>query len=180
MILRIIKRNDALRTPAWQRDSNCQPAFLPPTFGLRLWTLDYPQFYQSPDACATFAQQIVSILRETIDLGLSSHARLDEIRSALSECLPKYAIKVACCLGDMELENSTKLQEILLRAELADGLLRKVTLPQNKDREDLRSIMSMLEAWQNCELEDVRMRGIRLRKHLKVQLFDMSSSVVYL
>lgn len=178
VILRIIKRIDALRTPAWQRDPNRQPPFLPPTFGLRLWTLDYPQLHQSPDACATFAQQIVSVLRETIDLGLSSHARLDEIRSALSECLPKYGVEVACCLGEIKLEDSTRLQEISLRAELTDGLLRKVTLPQDKDHEDMRSIMSMLEAWQNCELEDVRMRGIRLRRHLKVQLFKMSSVVL--
>ena len=110
-----------------------------------------------------------------MDLGLSSHARLDGIRSALSEFLPKYGVEVACCLGEIKREASTKLQEI---PELTDGLLRKVTFPQDKDHEDLRSIMSMLEAWQNCELEDVRVRGIRLRRHLKVQLFNQISSVV--
>ena len=170
VILRIIKRIDALRTPAWQRDPNRQPAVLPPTFRLRLWTLEYHQLYQSSDACATFAQQIISVLRETIDLGLSGHARLDEIRSALSQCLPKYGMEVARCLGDMEIEDSTKLQETLLRAELTDGLLRKAQLPQDKDQdhEALRSIKSTLEAWQNCELGVVRMRGIRLGKHLKI------------
>lgn len=39
VILHIINRINALRTPAWQRDGNRQPAVLPPTFGLRLWLL---------------------------------------------------------------------------------------------------------------------------------------------
>ena len=72
----------------------------------------------------------------------------------------------------MELGDSTKLQEILLRAELTDGLLRKVTLPQDQDHDAVRLIKFMLVAWQNCELEDVRMRGIRLGK---IELSDISS-----
>ena len=171
VIVRIINRIDALRTLAWQRDPNRQPAVLPPTFGLRLWLLDYPQVHQSSDAagrCAIFAQQLVSMIREIIILGLAHHAQLDEIESAASRCLPQDDIRVACYLGKTEPEDSTKLQENMLRVELADALLRKAKLPRNMDDEILLGIKTMLQAWQNCELEDVRMREIRLRKHLKM------------
>lgn len=171
VILRIVKRIDALRTPAWQRDRNRQPAVLPPTFGLRLWLLDYPQLHQSSapaERCAVFAQQVVSVLREILDLDLAHHAKLDEVQSALSRCLPEDGRRVACCLGNIKPEDSAKLQEILLRVELADALLRKVGLAQIKDDAILQSIRAMLEAWQKCELEDVRMRGIRLEKHLRM------------
>ena len=168
VILRIVERIDALRIPAWQRDRNRQPAVLPCTIRLRLWSLDYPQLCQSLDPCSTFAQQIVSVLQETIDLGLSHHDRLDEIESALSRCLPDYGIDVALCLGNVKSEDSRTFQENLLRVELADGLLGKVRLPQDKDDESLRSIKAMLGAWRNCELEAVRMRGIRLGKRLQM------------
>lgn len=171
VILRIIKRIDALRTPAWQRDRNRQPAVLPPVFSLRLWLLDYPQLSQSPDAaerCVIFAQQLVSVLRETIDLGLAHHAKLGEIESAASSCLPKDDIRVACCLGNIEQEDTGRLQESLLRVELADAMLRKAKLPRNQHDETLQSVKAMLEAWRNCEIEEVRMREIRLSKHLKM------------
>ena len=171
VILRIINRIDALRTPAWQRDRNRHPAVLPPTFGLRLWLLDYPQLHQSSSAaesCAVFAQQVVSVLRETLDLGLAFHATLDEVQSATSRCLPQDGRRVACCLGNIEPEDSATLQETLLRVELADAMLRKAALPQNKDDDILRSIRAMLEAWQECESEDVRMRGLRLGRHLMI------------
>lgn len=171
VILRIIKRINALRTPTWQRDRNRQPAVLPPIFSLRLWLLDYPQVHQSSDAaerCTVFAQQLVSVIRETIDLGLAHHAKLDEIESAASRCLPQDGIRVACYLGNIEPEDSTKLQENLLRVELADALLRKAKVPRKMDDEIMQEIKSMLKAWRNCELEDVRMREIRLRKHLKM------------
>ena len=167
VVLRIINRVDALRTPAWQQDPNRQPAVLPPTFRLRLWVLDYPQLNQSSDDCAIFVQQVVSLLQETIDLGLAHHARLDEISSALSRCLPTYGMDVAHRLGNVELEDPTKLQENLLRVELAETLLRNVKIPQGKNDETLRSIKAMLDTWQSCEMEDIRMRGVRLSRHLE-------------
>lgn len=146
MILRIIKIVDALRTLAWQRDRNRQPTVLPSTFRLRLWLPDYPQLNHFSDACATFAQQILSLLQETMDVGLSHHARFDEIKRALSRCLPEHGVQVARCFGSVELEESAKLQENLLRVELAEGLLRKVKLPQIKDDETSRLIKAMLDA----------------------------------
>ena len=168
VILRIIKRIDALRTSAWQRDRNRRPAILPDTFRLRLWLLDYPQVSRSSDACTTFAQQVISILQEIINLGLSQYFRLDQIKFALSECLPEDARRVAWCLGSIDLEDSTKLQENILRAELVDGMLRKFQLPQNRDNEIIQPIKAMLDAWRDCEVEDIRLRGIRLGKHLKM------------
>ena len=164
VILRIIKRIDGLRTPEWQRDHNRRPAVLPPTFGLRLWLLDYPQLHQSSDVAerrAIFAQQLISVLQEILDLGLAHHAKLAEVESAASMCLPKDTIGVACCLGNIESGDPTRLQENFLRVELADALLRKANIPK-------KSVKAMLEAWQKCELEDVRMREIGLRKHLKL------------
>lgn len=172
VILRIIKRIDALRTSAWLQDPNRQPAVLPPILSLRLWLLDYPQLHQSSDPaerCAIFAQQLVSVIRETIDLGLAHHSKLDEIESAASRCLPQDDIRVACYLGNIEpVDSSAQVQEHLLRVELADALLRKAKLPRNMDDEILQEIKTMLQAWRKCELEDVRMREIRLRKHLKM------------
>ena len=172
VVLRIIRKIDALRTPAWQRDRNRRPAVLPPTLAFRLWLLDYPQLYQSPHAaqrCAMFAQQVVSVLQEILDLGLAHHADFDKVESYTSRCLlPEDGTRVACCLGKVELEDSTKLQMNLLRVELADALLCKAEPPQNKDDAIWQSIKHMLEAWQKSELEDVRMREIRLRKRLKI------------
>ena len=68
----------------------------------------------------------------------------------------------------MDLEDSTKEQENLLRVELADGLLWKYQSPQEKDDEIRLLIKATLEAWRGCEVEDIRMRGIRLGKHLKM------------
>lgn len=100
--------------------------------------------------------------------GLSHHAGSDEIKSALSRCLPQHGIHVACCLGSIELDDSAKLQENLLRVELAEVLLRKVNLPQGKDDQTSLSIKAMVDAWQDCEVEDIRMRGIRAGKLLKM------------
>lgn len=172
VILRIIGKIDALRTPAWQRDRNRQPALLPSTFRLRLWLLDYPQLYHSPGPagrCATFAQQLIAVLQESIDLGLAHHARLAEIEAAASRCLLEDGVRVACCLGRFEPEDAVKSQESILRVELADALLRRTEVRQIRDDDNLRSIEHMLEAWRACELEDVRMRGLRLGKHLEMQ-----------
>ena len=168
ILLRILEKIDSLRTPEWQRDRHRQPAVLPDTFRLRLWLLDYPQLYPSSDACATFAQQIVSVLREVIDSGLSRHARLDDIRSALSRCWPGDSVRVACWLGSVDLEDSTKEQENLLRVELADGMLWESQSSPDKDDEVRLLIKVMLDAWRDCETEDIRMRGIRLGKHLEI------------
>ena len=171
ILLRILEKIDSLRTPEWQRDRHRQPAVLPDTFRLRLWLLDYPQLYRSSsDACVTFAQQIISVLREVIDSGLARHARLDDIRSALLRCWPGHSVRVACSLGNVDLEDPTKEQENVLRVELADGMLWKCqsSLADNKDDEIRLLIETMLEAWRGCEGEDIRMRGIRLGRHLKM------------
>ena len=168
ILLRILEKIDSLRTREWQRDPHRQPAVLPDTFRLRLWLLDYPQLYRSSDACATFAQQILSVLREVIVSGLWRHARLDNIRSALSRCWSGHSVRVACWLGSVDLEDLTKEQENLLRVELADGMLRKSQSPQEKDDEIRLLIKATLEAWRGCEVEDIRMKGIRLGKHLKM------------
>ena len=164
IVLRIIKRIDDLRTPAWQQDPNRKPAVLPPTFGLRLWLLDYPQLCKSPGSCATFAQQIVSVLQEILDLGLAHYAKLKDVETALSRCLTHDGIRVACFLGSVEQEDSMNSQMKMLRVQLADAQLRRVKLPQDKDDETVQSIEPMLNAWRNSELEDIRMRGIRLGK----------------
>lgn len=171
VILRIIKRIDALRTPAWQGDRHRQPTVLPLTFGLRLWLLDYPQLYQYPgasDRCVTFARQLVLAVHEVLDLGLAHHDKMEEIKSAAWRCLPEDGRRVACYLGKIEPGDSIEMQEIILRVELADALLREVKLPQNKDDEILQSIKAMMEAWRNSVLEDVRMRAFRLSKYLKM------------
>ena len=172
VVLRIIEKIDALRTPAWQRDRHRQPAVLPPTFSFRLWLLDYPQLYQSPHAaqrCAMFAQQVVAVLQGILDLGLAHHADFDKVESHTSRCLlPEDGIRVACCLGRVELEDSTKLQMNMLRVEVADALLCKAEPPRNQDDEIWQSVKHMLEAWQKSEVEDIRTREIRLRKHLKI------------
>ena len=168
ILLRIIEKIDSSRTPEWQRDRHRQPAVLPDTFRLRLWLLDYPQLWpSSPDACVTFAQQILSVLRSVIDSGLWRHARLEDIRSALSRCWSGDGVSVACWLGKVDLGDSKKEQENLLRVELADGLLPKAQSSLDKDDESGLLIKTMLESWRRCEVEDVRMRGIRLGKRLK-------------
>ena len=172
VILRIIERIETLRTPAWQRNRNRQPAMLPPTFGLRLWLLDYPQLNGSSEAaekCALFAQQIVSALQEILDLGPAHHAKLAEIESAASRCLPEDSLRVACHIGTITPDDPTKLQKNSLRAELADTLFRKVTLSRTKHGGMLQAIKAMLETWRECEMEDVRMRGIRLGKYLSIE-----------
>ena len=180
VLLRIIKRIDTLRTPAWQRDRCRQPATLPPTFGLRLQVLDYPHLCPSSDACAVFSQQLVSALQEILNLGLGHRAKLDEVESTLSRCPPEYVIRVACYLGNIEPEDSTKSQENMLRVEITDKALRRsqenilqmaiadkqlhtVREPQDRDRV-LQSIRTMLEAWRKSELEEIRMRGLQLGK----------------
>ena len=168
ILLRILEKIDSLRTPEWQRDRHRQPAVLPDTFRLRLWLLHYPQLYRSSDACAIFAQQILSILQDAIDSGLSHHARLDDIRSALSRCWSGNSVPVACWLGSVDLEDSTKGQENLLRVELAEGMLWKTQSSPDIDDEMRRLIKATLENWRGCEVEDVRMRGIRLGRHLKM------------
>ena len=168
ILLRILEKIDSLRTPEWQRDRHRQPAVLPDTFRLRLWLLDYPQLYRSSNACAIFAQQIVSMLQDAIDSGLSHHARLDDIRSALSRCWLGNSVRVACWLGRVDLEDSTKGQENLLRVELAEGMLWKSQSSPDMDDEMRRLIEATLEAWRGCEVEDIRMRGIRLGRHLKM------------
>ena len=167
-LLRILEKIDSLRTPEWQRDPHRQPAVLPDTFRLRLWLLEYPQLSRSSDACVPFAQQILSVLREVIDSGLWRHARLDDIRSALSRCWSEHRVHVACWLGKVDLEDSTKEQENLLRVELADGMLWKSQLSPDGDDEIRLLIKAMLDAWRGCEVEDIRMKGIRLGKHLKM------------
>ena len=168
ILLRILEKIDSLRTPEWQRDRHRQPAVLPDTFRLRLWLLDYPQLHRSSDACVTFAQQILSVLREVIDSGLWRHARLDDIRSALSRCWSGNSVRVACWLGSVDLEDSTKEQENLLRVELADGMLWKSKSSPDMDDEIRLLIKATLEAWRGCEVEDIRMRGIRSGKYLKM------------
>ena len=168
ILVRILEKIDSLRTPEWQRDRHRQPAVLPDTFRLRLWLLDYSQLYPSPDACDTFAQQIVSVLREVIDSGLSRHARLDDIRSALSRCWSGNGVRVACWLGSVGLEDLTKEQENLLRVELADGMLWKSQSSSDQDGEIRLLIKATVDAWRNSEVEDIRMRGIRLGKYLKM------------
>ena len=174
VLLRILENIDSLRTPEWQRNRHRQPAVLPDTFRLRLWLLDFPQLNSSSsDACTIFAQQILSALREVIDSSLPSHARLDDIKSALSRCWPGHSIRVACWLGSVELENLTtkgQEQENLLRVELADGMLWKdqPSSPEKDDGEVWLSIRSILEAWRGCEVEDIRMRGIRLGRRLQM------------
>ena len=168
ILLRILEKVDSLRTLEWQRNHHRQPAMLPDTFRFRLWLLGYPQLYRSSsDACVTFAQQILSLLREVIDSGLWRHARLDEIKSALSKCWSGDSVSVACWLGDVDLGDSTKEQENLLRVEFADGMLWKLQGSLDKDGSRLL-IKAMLEAWRGCEVEDVRMRGIRLGKRLEM------------
>lgn len=167
-LLRILEKIDSLRTPEWQRDRHRQPAVLPDTFRLRLWLMDYPQLDRSSDACVTFARQILSVLREVIDSGLWCHARLDEIRTALSRCWSENGVRVACWLGNVDVECSTKEQENLLRVELADGLLWESQLSPDRHEEIGLLIKPMLDAWRGCEVEDIRMRGIRLGKHLEI------------
>lgn len=109
-----------------------------------------------------------TVLQEILDLGLAHHAKLDEVETAASRSLPEDGIRIACYLGNIDPDDSTKMQESLLRVELADKLLRKNKPPRNKDDEILQSIKPMLVVWRNCELEDVRIRGIRLSKNLKM------------
>ena len=181
MLLRIIRRIDTLRTPMWQRDPARQPAVLPPTFGLRLQVLDYPHLCPSSNVHAVFAQQLVSILQEILGLGLAHHAKIDEVESALSNCLPEDVIRVACYLGNIEPEDPRKSQENMLRVEMTDKALRKLegqhvsrkaiadrqlhTAREPHDRDsNIQSIKTMLEAWRRSEFEEIRMRGFQLGK----------------
>lgn len=76
--------------------------------------------------------------------GLSHHARFDEIKSALSRYQPEDGINLARCLGSVEFDDSAKLHENMLRVELAEGLHRKVKLPQSGDNETSRLIKAMV------------------------------------
>ena len=178
VLLRIITRIDALRTPAWQRDRCRQPAVLPPTFGLRLQLLDYPQPCSSSDDYAVFAQQLVSALQEVLNLGLAHRTKVDEVEAALWRCLPEDIIRLACYLGNIEPEDPERSQENMLRVELTDKALRRAqqNLSQRsiankqlyavKNWQDgdkvLQSIRTMLEGWRKSELEEIRMREFRL------------------
>lgn len=51
---------------------------------------------------------------------------------------------------------------------VGDAQLLKAMISQNKDVEILKSIKVMLEVWPRFELEDVKMRGLQLSKHLKI------------
>ena len=180
VLLRIITRIDALRTPAWQRDPCRQPAVLPPSFRLRLQVLDYPQPCPSSDDYAVFAQQLVSALQEILNLGLAHRAKLDEVEAALWRCLPEDVIRIACYLGNIEPEDPARSQENMLRVEMTDKALRRLeedplqraiadkkfhVVKDSQDGEKaLQSIRTMLEGWRKSELEEIRMRGFRLGK----------------
>ena len=183
VILRIIEKIDTLRTPAWQRDPNRQPAVLPPTFGLRLWLLDYPQLsHQSPDACDKFAQQLISILHELLNLGLAHHAQFDEVAIALAKCSIEDSRRVANNLGSSidsfssshdNHDLSMVVQFNLLKVELADVQLRKVKLPLDKEDQIGVLVRGMLVTWRESEVEEIRMRGRRLGRELGVLGFGL-------
>ena len=82
-------------------------------------------------------------------------------------CL-KTAYTLLAVLEGLSSTTQRSLHENMLRVELAEGLLRKGKLPQSEDNETSRLIKAMVDAWRDCKVEDIRMRGIRVSKHLKM------------
>ena len=103
-------------------------------------------------------------------VGIAYHHKLKDIESAALRCTDHDRVRVACHLGSIASLDPTKVSrvsevsEAMLRVELADALIRDAKLHQNQHDELIRSFKDIVEAWRSHPNEEIRMRGLRMRK----------------
>ncbi|OCL05452.1 hypothetical protein AOQ84DRAFT_379575 [Glonium stellatum] len=160
----IINHIESLRTREWQRDPHRKPAILPPTFRLKLWLLPYPSQLSSmtaPEKCKCFAESISGLISEIAGGIGPYHEELQLLKTASLKCRSGDCALVACHLGDLSRTALSWLTIVdLLRVELADGLFRAASKPDQNDI--ITRVRETLTSWAINENEDVRMRGMRL------------------
>ena len=175
VLQRIIDEIERLRTPEWQKNRERRPRILPETFTYRLWLLDYPILHPTDPwltRCAMFAEQLSEKLDEVFQLGISHHAKLREIQAAASRHPIEQCAEVACWLGLHTVvkgldRGSPMLQKALLRVELADDLFMDVlkNIPGNRT-DTLEEVRKIAWLWQQSEIEEIRMRGLRVGEYV--------------
>lgn len=153
--------------------------FLPPTFPLRLQLLDYPHLFPDQrNALEHFTAQLLHHLLETHDLGLAHHHRLEEIIEAALQLTNKQRVRFAALIGDVSHDRMTMAGrrgddaetgrgELMLRVEVADRVLSKVSIEVGEDDERFM-VGRMLKGWVRCADEEVRIRGVRTGRRVRL------------
>ena len=166
VIERLITHVDSLRPPAWQRDPNRKPRFLPDAFTLRLWLLPYPHVSHPESSlmnrAATFAKEVLKLLDELMKMGLRAHAKFKALRDAAMKCYSDTRIWVALSLINQGVEDS---DTHILKLEMAEALLTGFDFQERRckgDAEWKRMTLQFLRLNRLCKDSDdeaIRMKG---------------------
>ncbi|KAF2807414.1 uncharacterized protein BDZ99DRAFT_392609 [Mytilinidion resinicola] len=168
LVEQLVEYIDGLRTEAWQRDPRRVPAYLPSTLELRVLLLPYPSLPSSQgeaERCRVFADSVVGFIEGFAEGKKPYHADFRKVRAAAMMCPREHKLRVACALGDVELEEVDVAG--YLRVELADELVRAVAMWKGNDEDAVAKTKEMIEKWAGSEDEVVRMVGVRLEEVVK-------------
>lgn len=150
-------------SPTQQTDWVPNPAFLPPTYELKLWLLEYPQLKlrANPEQDRQiFADQLVSEMRSLLTLGLAHHHQLTQLMATAMRVLPAQRARVALELAGPKICVVTDEGEIRLRVGLAGEMLRGMKVGDG-EREKAK-VARMVKGWRLSGVEDVRVRGFEM------------------
>jgi len=172
----MVSRVETTRTPAWQRNPLRRPARLPDTFQLRLWLLTYPPARphqsepQDEARREEFATELRGVVGELVASGRPYHARFKLVVEAAKLCYEQEWVALASRLGMLEREQEGRelgMEELLL-VEFADELLKGMRDEEKEKYAGLKEVKEMLAGcWGRCVDEEVRDRGLALKRELK-------------
>jgi hypothetical protein len=165
---------NSIRTRAWERDTNRQPAVLPDTFPWRLLLLAYP--LNNEDAsdkdreheCQVFAQQLTVLLDEIS--GSLYHTKFAQIKEYTSSQgrnseFRDNLLLTALHLGDISKPRLPWLtMPELLRVDLAADMM--LEMKRLNDETLATRVQGLLGSWMASENEDVRRTGYLLQGEL--------------
>jgi hypothetical protein len=155
----------ALRTPAWQKNSQRECTVLPDTFALRLRLLAYPSLYPSPEQ-EKCLDEIASEARQIIDGfafdGRPYHNQWRLLMSALKQCAQRHWVGLALRLGRLDDPAVRLNMSDLLLIDAAEELL--TAFSEKGKGKGLQAAEGMVRAWRESGEEEVRTKGIRVGK----------------
>lgn len=172
VLARIVERIDALRTPEWQRNSARRPARLPSTLmEYRLWLLPYPSCDEAVAAselarqCREFGRALVEHIEALVAQAVPCHEEMERLHQAAMGCPTKQRGLIATAVGGWHGERGPDAtSQMLVRShciELAAKLVFVAELPDESEAW-LVELKSMVEGWQQSDVEWIRERAQRL------------------
>ena len=157
----------ALRTPAWQKDSQRQWTVLPDILALRLRLLTYPSLYpasQQDECLDTLASEVREIIEQFACSARPYHAQWKLLMSAVKQCARRHWVALALRIGKLDdTANELNMVESLCVDAAEELLVASGEKGKGKGMGGHgEGLEEMVEIWRRSGDEEVRRKGVRL------------------